>query len=312
MTRQRVMKRKSVLVLAAAAACAIIGAGAASAALAADGAQPEPTKTTSAVTEEQAPDAAVQAEEEGALAADDAGEATAPAKRSPLSVFLDKDDWRVSDALWSEEKGAADDERIQQLLVECLVGKGYDRAAVEAERKDGVWNGTQDAATYYADMEGTDEAKSQNSDYDPANFGCFGEAAEEVRGDVVRQSEALRVRFGGLEEKLNKLAQGMTGFELPQEMASLNADFSACVSDAGFGEYPTPYQLEFAIMNDYVAYDEAAADGAIADCKTSTDYDARALAAQVEMENSFIAANEPELTEYKAAHDELLSSIGMK
>ncbi|GAB3607634.1 hypothetical protein GCM10027413_30430 [Conyzicola nivalis] len=143
--------------------------------------------------------------------------------------------------------------------------------------------------------------------YDWENAGCQGAAQHEVTGDDPTQSE----RYAPLVAAMNALEQEQL---TDPAMAPIDAEWSTCMDDAGYGGLATRQSAVDAVFAQSTEYWGAGASDepseelraewrayeievAVADfrCAETVDYDTKELAVQVARETRFIDDNGPEL-----------------
>ena len=159
-------------------------------------------------------------------------------------------------------------------------------------------------------------------EYDWTQYGCQGYADNEVYGssqDIWTQFEDLTTRMSELYTKVD---------ESP-EIEKLEADWSACMAEAGF-DFPKQMQAQESFYEElnklYEGFtEEDWANGdpmkdnkdaqeigkrevktALADleCRNQTDYQDTRLKAQFALEEQFVKENKKELDEFKAAQEQ--------
>jgi hypothetical protein len=143
--------------------------------------------------------------------------------------------------------------------------------------------------------------------YDWQAAGCEGAAQHEVTGDDPTRSE----RYAPLVASMNALDQDQL---TDPAMAHIEAEWSACMDDAGYGGLATRQSAVDAVFAQSAEYWEAGASDepseelraewrsfeievAVADfrCAEVVDYDTEELAVQAARETRFISDNKPEL-----------------
>jgi hypothetical protein len=143
--------------------------------------------------------------------------------------------------------------------------------------------------------------------YDWESAGCQGAAQHEVMGDDPTQSE----RYAPLVAAMNALDQDQL---TDPAMAPIDAEWSACMDDAGYGGLATRQSAVDAVFAQATEYWDAGAtdeptddlragwrayeiEVAVADfrCAETVGYADKELAVQAARETAFIADNKPEL-----------------
>lgn len=270
---------------------------------------------------------------------------------SPLSAFLG------GDVEFDEDEYEATEREVQESIAACMADEGFEYVPVDvnaayaeedleaqdteewvaqhgygiatadepageeptedpnADYVEALSPGEQQAYydTLYGPMPSEDELADDGSyAYDWQDAGCQGAADHEVRGDVLApgsEHDALLEAMGELYERVA---------ESP-DMVDLDAEWSACMADAGHTDLEDPNAAWERAMDDANALwgedgsepsDEATAavreaeiELALADlrCREELDYDDGMLTVQFALEEQFIEDHRAELEAYRAS-----------
>lgn len=176
-----------------------------------------------------------------------------------------------------------------------------------------------EAEAYYEAQWGIPPKENADGSYEYnwEEAGCVGAAEHKVKGEQAYDEE----EFQPILEAINDLYESVSK---DPRVKKLDADWAACMADAGFTEFTTQQDAAHSIyqaMNDSANYQaeigepadeetfqaarELEIDTALSDfrCKEKFDYDSAKLAVQFELEEKFIEDHETELDALRAFNE---------
>lgn len=248
-----------------------------------------------------------------------------PSIESPIPVDSGEDVWRPDDRDWVEkygygavnnpwqDQGGENPEPVPMPTAPADPNQEYVESLTEAEQQ-----------AYYEALYGKPQEPEPGEDvveYDWRDGGCYGYANHEVNGDNPWEQEENKPILDAIQKFYETMQNS-------PEFAKLDADWAACMAEAGYGGFAKQmdaqdsiYQLinkywenapqgdgeqnpDFGTMKDpeYAKIADQELPLALADltCREKTDYRQQQLRIQFAAEEQFIADHKEELDALKA------------
>jgi hypothetical protein len=184
-------------------------------------------------------------------------------------------------------------------------------------------------AAYYSALYGDFdwESADEETQPDPSQLGCNGKAQEELYGSQNELFESEEMTAFN-----DAMAQLWEDIDAAPELADLNTQWTACMTEAGFSGYENPQaaaddfmeransfyetaypadgesideNFEEPVMDPKIQDEERATAVADWDCQHEIGYEKARQKVQFALEQEFIDAHGPEIESYKAALQEL-------